>query len=52
MVMPTKHVITGPDLHRAGPQALREFLQDLSAKCRGSKLLVSLVALQAAILWY
>ena len=27
MVTPTNHVIAGPDLHRAGPLALRRFLQ-------------------------
>ena len=35
MVTPTNHVIAGPDLHRAGPLALWEFLQDLFAKYRG-----------------
>ena len=34
MVTPTNHVITGPDLYRAGPLALWGFLQDLSAKYR------------------
>ena len=34
MVTATNHVIAGPDLHRAGPRALRGFLQDLSAKYR------------------
>ena len=30
--MLTKHVIPGPDLHYAGPLALREFLQHLPGK--------------------
>ena len=30
--MLTKHVIPGPDLHCAGPLALREFLQHFPAK--------------------
>ena len=34
MVTPTNHVIAGPDLHCAGPQALWVFLQYLSAKYR------------------
>ena len=34
MVTPTNHAIAGPDLHRAGPLALRGFLQNLSAKYR------------------
>ena len=32
MVTLTKHVIPGPDLHCAGPLALRRFLQHLPAK--------------------
>ena len=35
MVTSTNHVISAPDLNRAGPLTLRGFLQDLSAKCRG-----------------
>ena len=35
MVTPTNHAIAGSDLQRAGPLALRGFLQDLSAKYRG-----------------
>ena len=35
MVTPTNHAIAGPDLHRAGPQAVWGFLQHLSAKYRG-----------------
>ena len=34
MVTLTKHVIPGPDLHCAGPMALRGFLQHLPAKYR------------------
>ena len=34
LVTPTNRVIAGPDLHRAGPLALRRFLQHLSAKYR------------------
>ena len=34
MVTPTNHAIAGPDLHRAGPLAVWEFLQHLSAKYR------------------
>ena len=30
----TKHVIPGPELHCAGPLALRGFLPHLPAKCR------------------
>ena len=33
--MLTKHVIPGPDLHCAGPLALRGFLQQLPAKYKG-----------------
>ena len=32
MVTLTKHVVTGPDLHSAGPLALSGFLQHLPAK--------------------
>ena len=32
MVTSTNHIIAGPDLHHAGPLALRRFLQHLSAK--------------------
>ena len=32
MVTLTEHVIPGPDLHCAGPLALRGFLQHLAAK--------------------
>ena len=34
MVTPANHAIAGPDLHRAGPQAVWVFLQHLSAKYR------------------
>ena len=32
MITRTNHVITGPDLNRAGPLTLWGFLQDVSAK--------------------
>ena len=43
MVTHAKHVIPGPDLHCAGPLALKGFLQHLPAKykCRPKKVLLS-----------